>query len=62
MFDKRLLFLAYHHHNLDIISAAVFDKFFKSSGPQIALFSHFQEQWKLIDTAHHAAIAVPVAK
>jgi hypothetical protein len=35
---------------------------FKSSGPQIALFSHFREQWKLIDTAQHAAINVPVAK
>jgi hypothetical protein len=29
MFDKRLLFLACRHHILEIISAAVFDKFFQ---------------------------------
>ena len=41
-FDKCLLLLAFRHHILEIISAAVFDKFLKSSGPQIALFGHFK--------------------
>jgi len=59
-FEKRLLFLACHHHILEIISAAVFDQFFKSSGPQIALFSRFKEQWKFIDVTQYAAIDVHV--
>ena len=59
-FDKRLLFLACRHHILEIISAAVFDLFFKSSGPQIALFGRFKEQWKFIDLAKYAAIDVHI--
>lgn len=60
-FDKRLLLLACRHHILEIISAAVFDKFFKSSGPQIALFGRFKEQWKFLDLTKHAAIDAPVS-
>ena len=58
-FDKRLLFLACRHHILEIISAAVFDQFFKSSGPQIALFGRFKEKWQLLDLAKYAAIDTP---
>ena len=60
-FEKRLLFLACRHHILEIISAAVYDQFFKSSGPHIALFSRFKEQWKFIDVTQYAAIDVHVS-
>ena len=60
-FDKHLLLLVCRHHILEIISAAVFDKFFKSSGPQIALFGRFKEQWKFLDLTKHAAIDAPVS-
>jgi len=60
-FDKRLLFLACDHHILEILSAAVFDQFFKSSGPQIALFGRFKDQWKFLDLTKHAAIDTPVS-
>jgi hypothetical protein len=60
MSDRRLLFLACRHHSLEIVSAAVFNKLFKSSGPQTALFSCFKEYWKLIDIAKYAAIDVSV--
>jgi len=60
-FDKRLLFLACRHHILEIISSAVFDQFFKSSGPQIALFSRFKEQWKFFDLTKYAAIDASVS-
>ena len=59
-FDKRLMFLACRHHILEIISAAVFDQFFKSSGSQIAIFSRFKEQWKFIDATEYSAIDAPV--
>ena len=62
MFDKRLLFLACRHHILEVLSAAVFDKFFKSSGPQIALFGRFKEQWKFINTTQYATIDAPASK
>src|SRR6218665_2129581 len=55
-FDKRLLFLLCIHHILEIISAAVF---FKSSGPQIAIFSRFKEQWRFIDTTKFRTIDAP---
>ena len=48
-FDKRLLFLACRHHILEIIAAAVFDLFFCSSGPQIAIFRRFHDQWSTMD-------------
>ena len=60
-FDKRLLLLVCCHHILEIILAAVFDKFLKSSGPQIALFGHFKGQWKFLDLTKHAAIDAPVS-
>ena len=36
-FDKCLLFLACRHCILEIVASAVFDKFFRSSGSQIAI-------------------------
>ena len=45
---------------MEIISAAVFDKFFKSSWPQIAIFGRFKEQWKFVDSIKYSAIDVPV--
>ena len=45
---------------MEIISAAVFDQFFKSSGPQIAIFGRFKEQWKFVDSTKYSAIDVPV--
>jgi len=36
-----------------------FDLFFKSSGPQIAIFSRFKEQWKFIDTTKFRTIDAP---
>ena len=62
MLDRHLLFLACRHHILEILSSAVFDNFFKSSGPQISLFSRFKEQWKFIDTTKYSAIDVPITK
>ena len=64
MFNKRLLFLACRHHILEIISGAVFSQFFKSSGPQIALFARFKDQWRFINVTKYAAIdvIVPVVK
>ena len=38
----------------------MFDQFFKSSGPQIPLFSRFKLEWKNIDVAKYAAIGTPV--
>ena len=61
MYDRRLLFLACRHHIFEIISTAVFDKFFKSSGPQIALFSRFKEHWKFIDVTQYSAIDAAVS-
>src|SRR6218665_3158433 len=58
-YDKRLLFLLCRHHILEIISTAAFDLFFKSSGPQIAIFSRFNEQWKFIDTTKFRTIDAP---
>ena len=58
-YDKRLLFQLCRHHILEIISAAVFDLFFKSSVPQIAIFSRFKEQWKFIDTIKFRTIDAP---
>src|SRR6218665_899502 len=59
IYDKHLLFLLSRHHILEIITAAVFDLFFKSSGPQIAIFSRFKEQWKFIDTTKFRTIDAP---
>jgi len=50
-FDKRPLFLACRHHMLEIVSAAIFDRFFKSSGPQIGIFSRSEEQWPFMNQA-----------
>src|SRR6218665_292343 len=58
-YDKRLLFLLCRHHVFEFISAAVFDLFFKSSGPQIAIFSRFKEQWKFINTTKFRTIDAP---
>jgi hypothetical protein len=55
-FDKRLLFLACRHHILEIIAAAVFDLFFVSSGPQIAIFSRFKEEWSQLDLTQYAPV------
>ena len=55
-FDKRLLFLACRHHILEIVSTAVFDLFFKSSGQQIAVFGRFKEQWNFIDITKYSVI------
>jgi hypothetical protein len=55
-FDKRLLFLACRHHILELLSTAVFDLFFSLSGPQIAIFSRFKEQWPLIDVTKYNPI------
>ena len=35
----------------EIVSAAIFDRFFKSSRPQIGIFSCFKEQWPFINQA-----------
>ena len=48
-FNRRLLFLACRHHMLEIIAAAVFDTFFVSKGPEIALFGRLKNQWDFID-------------
>jgi len=48
-FEKHLLFLACRHHILEIVSAAVFDLCFRSSGPQIELFSRFKHTWPFTD-------------
>ena len=47
-FEKRLLFLACRHHMFEITAAAIFDMFFASSGPQIAIFSRFKDHWSHI--------------
>ena len=62
MFDKHLLFLACHHHILEILSSSVFNYFFKSSGPQTSLFSRFKEQWMFIDTTQYSSLDVPTAR
>ena len=49
--DKRLLFLACRHHMLETVSAATFDWFFKSSRPQIGIFSRFKEKWPFMNQA-----------
>ena len=58
-FDKRLLLLAitfWKSYRLQFLKI-----FLKSSGPQIALFGHFKEQWKFLDLTKHAAIDAPVS-
>jgi len=55
-FDKRLLFLACRHHLFEIIAAAVFDLFFVSSGPKIAIFARFSDQWPFIDQRNFALL------
>lgn len=55
-FEKRLLFLACRHHILEIVAAAVFDLFFTSSGPQIAIFCRFKQQWPFIDQTLYASL------
>ena len=55
-FQKRLLFLPCRHHILELLSTAVFDLFFASSGPQIALFSRFKDYWRKIDVKNFTSI------
>ena len=43
-------------HILEIIAATVFEQFLQSSGPQIAVFSRFKEQWPCIAQKTFAAI------
>jgi len=56
-FEKHLLFLACRHHILEIVSAAVLDLFFRSSGPQIELFSRFKHMWPFIDLTKCATLS-----
>lgn len=55
-FDKRLLFLACRHHILEVVSSAVFDHFFSSSGLKIALFGRFKEYWSVLDLKNFAPL------
>ncbi|ESO02990.1 hypothetical protein HELRODRAFT_173825 [Helobdella robusta] len=55
-FNKHLLFLACRHYILKIIGTALFDLFFTSSGPQIAIFSKFKDQWLSINQLKYASI------
>lgn len=55
-FDKRILFLACRHHMFEIIATAVFDLFFVSSGPQIAIFARLKDSWPFIDQSSFAPI------
>ena len=48
-FNRRLLYFACRHHILELLADVVFDLFFVSSGPEIALFKRFKEQWSFID-------------
>ena len=41
-FNRMLLYFACRHHILELLAAVVFDVFFVSSGPEIALFKRFQ--------------------
>ena len=53
--NKHLLFLACRHHMFEIVATAVFDMFFATSGPQIALFSRFKDNWSNIDQSNFAS-------
>lgn len=55
-FEKRLLFLACRHHIHEIIAAAIFDLFFVSYGPQIAIFGRFKNQWPSVDQLNYASM------
>ena len=41
---------------LEVVSSAVFDHFFSSSGPQIALFGRFKEYWSFLDLKNFAPL------
>ena len=58
-FDKRLLFLACRHHVLEVVASAVFDHFFSSTGPNIALFARFKEYWNNLNLENFAPLKMP---
>ncbi|KAG8176611.1 hypothetical protein JTE90_028593 [Oedothorax gibbosus] len=51
-----ILMATCRHHILEIIATAVFDRFFTSSGPQVALFGRFKEYWHFLDLSNYAPI------
>ncbi|ESO04332.1 hypothetical protein HELRODRAFT_191761 [Helobdella robusta] len=55
-FNKHFLFLACRHHIFKIIGTALFDLFFTLSGPQIAIFNRFKDQWPSINQLKYASI------
>ena len=50
LFKKDLLYLACHHHILEVILKAVFDcKISSTTGPEPGIFKRFQTGWAEID-------------